>query len=233
MEALEAVPFTEKSDITHRRSAMARCSVPINAPHSQISSAHCRHRRHQWSDQRVSGGHPVMLRLYNEMGARALWANGCRKGDFVVNCFNYSLYAGGIMDHMAFETLGAGVLPYSVGRSERLLDLSCPRLCSCQRGSRILYPLCDALICRPLARPRAGTRTGSQISQFSPRHIFRSEPRTAPDSRVPRYRRLKNQRGMVAMGPLWCRGTRSYRAGESANIVAGCITAVVAWSLQS
>jgi phenylacetate-CoA ligase len=27
------------------------------------------------------------------------------------------------MDHMAFEKLGAGVLPYSVGRSERLLDL--------------------------------------------------------------------------------------------------------------
>ncbi len=60
---------------------------------------------------------------YNEMGARALWAMGCRPSDFVVNCFNYSIYAGGVTDHMAFETLGATVLPYGVGNSRRLQDM--------------------------------------------------------------------------------------------------------------
>ena len=63
------------------------------------------------------------VRGYNEMGARALWAMGCRPSDFVVNCFNYSIYAGGVTDHMAFETLGATVLPYGVGNSRRLLDM--------------------------------------------------------------------------------------------------------------
>ncbi|MFT7672289.1 MAG: phenylacetate-CoA ligase [Gammaproteobacteria bacterium] len=57
------------------------------------------------------------------MGARALWAMGCRPMDMVINCFNYSIYAGGIMDHGSFEYLGAGILPYSVGQSERLLNL--------------------------------------------------------------------------------------------------------------
>ena len=49
---------------------------------------------------------------YNEMGARALWTMGCRPDDFVISLFNYSMYAGGIMDHGGFETLGAGILAY-------------------------------------------------------------------------------------------------------------------------
>ena len=120
-EALEAIPFTEKSEITSAR-AQVHCSGRTQcAPFEDIV--------------RIVGtggttGQPTRIGwtcsdtdLYNEMGARALWANGCRPGDFVVNCFNYSLYAGGVMDYMAFETLGAGILPYGVGRSELLLDL--------------------------------------------------------------------------------------------------------------
>ena len=63
------------------------------------------------------------IKNYNEMGARGLWTTGCRPDELVVNCFNYSLYAGGIMDHMTFEYLGAAILPYGVGRSERLLEM--------------------------------------------------------------------------------------------------------------
>src|SRR5262249_49671009 len=33
---------------------------------------------------------------YCEMGARALWAMGCRPGDIVFTCMNFSLYAGGV-----------------------------------------------------------------------------------------------------------------------------------------
>jgi phenylacetate-CoA ligase len=57
------------------------------------------------------------------MGARALWIMGCRPGDLVINCFNYSIYAGGVMDHMSFETLGATMLAYGVGKSRELLDI--------------------------------------------------------------------------------------------------------------
>lgn len=60
---------------------------------------------------------------YCEMGARALWTNGCRPADVVLECMNYSLYAGGVSDHMCFETVGAATLPYGVGNSHRLLDL--------------------------------------------------------------------------------------------------------------
>lgn len=60
---------------------------------------------------------------YNEMGARALWASGCRPGDIVFECMNYNLYAGGLSDHMAFETLGAATIPFGVGKSRNLLEM--------------------------------------------------------------------------------------------------------------
>ena len=60
---------------------------------------------------------------YCEMGARALWAMGCRPGDIVFECMNYNLYAGGVSDHMNFETLGAATIPYGVGHSERLIQM--------------------------------------------------------------------------------------------------------------
>jgi phenylacetate-CoA ligase len=36
---------------------------------------------------------------------------------------NYNLYAGGVSDHMCFETIGAATIPYGVGNSTRLLEM--------------------------------------------------------------------------------------------------------------
>ncbi len=55
--------------------------------------------------------------------ARALWTAGCRPGDLVVSCLNYSLYAGGVSYHMTFETMGAAILPCGIGNSKRLLAM--------------------------------------------------------------------------------------------------------------
>jgi len=63
------------------------------------------------------------IAAYNTMGARAAWSIGVRPHHTVVNCFNYRLYAGGVMDHGAFETLGAKVIAYGVGKSSQLLEL--------------------------------------------------------------------------------------------------------------
>jgi phenylacetate-CoA ligase len=63
------------------------------------------------------------IEVYNELGARAAWAAGLRPGDILLECMNYSLYAGGVNDHMTFETLGACVAPVGVGQSRRLLDI--------------------------------------------------------------------------------------------------------------
>jgi phenylacetate-CoA ligase len=47
----------------------------------------------------------------------------CRPGDIVFTTMNFSLYAGGLSDHLTFESLGATAIPYGVGQSERLLRM--------------------------------------------------------------------------------------------------------------
>lgn len=190
-EALETVPFTEKSDITS-----AQREGSLFGPHQCA----------RFEDiVRVVGtggtsGQPTRIGwtrgdtdLYNEMGARALWANGCRPGDFVVNCFNYSLYAGGVMDHMAFETLGAGILPYGVGRSERLLDLLFDLPSGGIPGSYILYATPSyAIRLHELAQAR-----GLDLKSLNVRKgIFSGEP----GLQIPGYRaKIEEAWGMVAM----------------------------------
>ncbi len=61
--------------------------------------------------------------VYNEVGARAAWAAGARPGDVIFECMNYSLYAGGISDHMTFEALGACTAAVGIGQSRRLLEI--------------------------------------------------------------------------------------------------------------
>ena len=189
-EALEAVPFTEKSDITSAQREGALFGPHQCAPFEYIV--------------RIVGtggtsGQPTRIGwtrsdtdLYNKMGARALWANGCRPGDFVVNCFNYSLYAGGVMDHMAFETLGAGVLPYGVGRSERLLDLLSDLPAAGIPGSYTLYATPSYAI---RLHEIAGER-GLDLKNLNVRKgIFSGEP----GLQVPGYRaKIEEAWGLVA-----------------------------------
>ena len=120
-EWLADLPFTEKADITAMQQNGALFGQHQCADFDHIVRVTC---------TGGSSGEPTRLgwtqndiNIYNEMGARALWAMGCRSRDFVISCFNYSMYAGGIMDHGGFETLGAAILPYGIGNSERLLEM--------------------------------------------------------------------------------------------------------------
>ncbi|MHB8817372.1 MAG: phenylacetate--CoA ligase family protein [Steroidobacteraceae bacterium] len=190
VEALEEVPFTEKSDITSAQREGALFGPHQCAPFEDIV--------------RIVGtggtsGQPTRIgwtaadaELYNEMGARALWTIGCRPGDLVVNCFNYSLYAGGVMDHMAFEKLGAGILPYSVGRSERLLDLLISFPPTGIPGSYTLYSTPSyAIRLQGLAQER-----GIDLKSLNFRRgIFSGEP----GLQIPGYRaKIEEAWGMVA-----------------------------------
>ena len=120
-EALEQVPFTEKKDLAQAQREGALIGPHQCAPLIDIvrlvgtGGTSGKPMRIGWTREDVHG--------YNEMGARALWILGCRPGDLVLNCFNYSIYAGGVMDHMAFEHLGASILAYGVGKSRALLDM--------------------------------------------------------------------------------------------------------------
>jgi phenylacetate-CoA ligase len=120
VDALALLPLTEKRDI-----ARAQLEGELFGPNQCAPTE----RIVRVVATGGTSGQPIRLGwtrddvlAYGEMGARALWTMGCRPTDLVVNCFNYSLYAGGVMDHGAFEHLGAAILPYGVGQSRRLLD---------------------------------------------------------------------------------------------------------------
>jgi len=142
-----------------------------------------------------------MPKLYNEMGARALWAIGCRPGDLVFNCFNYSLYAGGIMDHMAFETIGSGILPYGVGRSERLLDLLSGFPAGGVPGSYALYSTPSyAIRLHHLAQARG---LDLKLSMFA-KGYFRANL----GCRLKATARDRRGMGHGCQGSVWSRGSR-------------------------
>ena len=118
---LPLIPFMEKSDIAASQAAGAFLGINQCAALTDIVRV-----------QATGGttGSPMRIALtrrdiedYNEMGARASWTMGCRPGDIVFTCMNFSLYAGGLSDHLTFETLGTVTIPYGVGQSERLLAM--------------------------------------------------------------------------------------------------------------
>ncbi len=62
--------------------------------------------------------------LVAECGARSLWSAGMRPDDVVFHVFNYSVYSGGVTDHLSAERLGAVVVPIGVGNSRAFVELA-------------------------------------------------------------------------------------------------------------
>ena len=122
-EALEQIPFTEKKVLAQTQSDGAFIGPHQCAPMSDIvrmvgtGGTSGKPMRIGWTRKDVH--------TYNEMGSRALWALGCRPEDVVLNCFNYSIYAGGVMDQMSYEHLGATIMAYGVGNSARAAGNVC------------------------------------------------------------------------------------------------------------
>jgi phenylacetate-CoA ligase len=120
-EDLTRLAFTEKAQLADSQADGALLGVHQCAPLERIVRI-----------QATGGTSRLPMRIgltrrdvedYCEMGARALWASGCRPGDVVFECMNYHLYAGGVSDHMTFETVGAATIPYGVGQSARMLEM--------------------------------------------------------------------------------------------------------------
>jgi phenylacetate-CoA ligase len=121
VDDLPAIPFMEKTEVAASQADGTLLGINQCAPLELIVRI-----------QATGGttGQPIRIGLtrrdigdYGEMGARALWAMGCRPGEVVFECMNYNLYSGGLSDHMTFETLGAATIPFGVGHSERLLTM--------------------------------------------------------------------------------------------------------------
>jgi phenylacetate-CoA ligase len=121
VEDLARIPFMEKSEIAASQAGGTLIGINQCAPLDKIVRI-----------QATGGttGQPMRLALtrrdcddYARMGARALWAMGCRPGDVVFECMNYNLYSGGMSDTTTFEQLGAATIPYGVGHTERLIEM--------------------------------------------------------------------------------------------------------------
>ncbi len=121
VEDLALVPFMEKGELAAAQADGTLLGINQCAPIERVVRI-----------QATGGTTGQPLRVgwsrrdtedYCEMGARALWAMGCRPGDIVFTTMNFSLYAGGLSDHLTFETVGAASIPYGVGQSERLLRM--------------------------------------------------------------------------------------------------------------
>jgi phenylacetate-CoA ligase len=121
VEDLARIPFMEKREIAASQEDGTLLGINQCAPRQEIVRIQAtggttgQPLRIGWTRQDIAD--------YCEMGARALWAMGCRPQDIVFTTMNFSLYAGGLSDHLTFETLGATTIPYGVGQSERLLRM--------------------------------------------------------------------------------------------------------------
>lgn len=118
---LARVPLMEKRDLAASQEDGTLLGINQCAPLTEIVRIQAtggttgQPLRIGWTRQDISD--------YCEMADRALWAMSCRPGDIVFTTMNFSLYAGGLSDHMTFEALGATAIPYGVGQSERLLRM--------------------------------------------------------------------------------------------------------------
>jgi phenylacetate-CoA ligase len=61
--------------------------------------------------------------LWEEGIARSFWAAGIRPNDIVAHCFNYSMFVGGLANHIGGERLGATMIPIGVGQSKKLITI--------------------------------------------------------------------------------------------------------------
>ncbi len=122
---LPRLPFTTKDQLREGQRRDPPFGPQLCAPRERLVRMHV-----------TSGttGDPVAVgftradhEANSNLGGEAFRIAGLLPGDVVAHCLNYSLYAGGIADHMALERSGATVVPVGTGQSERLLGLI-PRL---------------------------------------------------------------------------------------------------------
>ena len=116
---LAELPFTEKDELRASQELHPPFGDYLAVSADEISRVH-----------KTSGttGRPLYIALTrrdientHECGARAYIAAGLTRGDRVVHCLNYQMWAGGLTDHLSLERAGATVIPFGVGNSQMLL----------------------------------------------------------------------------------------------------------------
>jgi phenylacetate-CoA ligase len=118
---LSDLPFTGKDDLRRAQEQRPPFGSVLACDPSQIARVH-----------KTSGttGRPLLVPLTArdadttaDHGGQALWCAGIRPHDVAVHCLNYSMWSGGVTDHLSLERAGATVVPFGVGNTEQLLEL--------------------------------------------------------------------------------------------------------------
>jgi phenylacetate-CoA ligase len=122
LEELQDIPFLLKSELVAEQAAFPPLGRYVTAPISDIIRIH---------GTGGTTGKPLLTALTKQdatviadVGARALWAAGLRPEDIVFHVFNYSMYSGGVTDHLSGERLGATVVPIGVHATATFVELA-------------------------------------------------------------------------------------------------------------
>ena len=122
IDDLKLLPFTEKEEL---RQALLEQGPKLGS--NQAAKMEEIIRIHASSG---TTGKPTYVgitkkdaKLWEEGIARSFWAAGIRPNDIVAHCFNYSMFVGGLANHMGGEKLGATMIPIGIGQSKRLINI--------------------------------------------------------------------------------------------------------------
>lgn len=116
LDDLPKVPFTVKTDL--------RDNYPLGILAVPINRLYCLHA------SSGTTGKPIVvaytrrdLERWARLMGRTLDITGVKKGDIVQNMYGYGLFTGGLGFHYGARTIGATILPTSVGNTKRQLML--------------------------------------------------------------------------------------------------------------
>jgi len=121
LDDLRRLPVTEKDDLRRSQDADPPFGGTRGVPLERIARVQCTGGTTGVPKSRVNSRD--FRTDYDDVAARATACAGGGPGDLLLQCMNYSMYVGGVTDHMGFERAGLAVLPYGVGNSVRLIEL--------------------------------------------------------------------------------------------------------------
>jgi phenylacetate-CoA ligase len=122
VDELVRLPFSSKDELRHEQATNKPLGEYRCAPMEEIVRIHG--TSGTTGRMLLTGLTANDVSLVAECGARSLWAAGMRPDDVVFHVFNYSVYSGGVTDHLSAEHLGAAVMPIGVGQSKLFVELA-------------------------------------------------------------------------------------------------------------
>lgn len=120
-QLLESLPVTEKDELRESQERRPPFGEHLVCGADEVVRVH-----------RTSGttGRPLIIalserdaRVTQSHGAQAFFCAGLRPHDIVVHCLSYSMWSGGLTDHLCLEGAGAAVVPFGVGNTASLIEL--------------------------------------------------------------------------------------------------------------